>query len=230
MSAGVSPREACGSMRSFFAKCVVIGIVAGGFTLTGDLARLADRGRRVLEAHTVPGFGGAEASPMDHPAAPGQAVAAPAPEPVTAAAAMNAQPSGPSADTRTAGSLAPIARPVPPPASGPERIDLATLSPGRRVLIWVRHPRGPRPARIEVLAFDIIDPASGEALEHSYGEPAAPDAPPIAGWHRRVVVGRSTGGTITKGGPLTVVPILGINGTGPEETLGIVAAIDREDH
>ena len=41
-------------MQSFLAKCAALGIVAGGFTLTGDVGRLADRGRQLLDARTVP--------------------------------------------------------------------------------------------------------------------------------------------------------------------------------
>ena len=41
-------------MQSFLVKCAALGIVAGGFTLTGDVGRLADRGRRLLDARTVP--------------------------------------------------------------------------------------------------------------------------------------------------------------------------------
>jgi heat shock protein HtpX len=59
-------------MQSFLAKCAAVGIVAGGFTLTGDVGRLAERGQRLLDAQTVP----SETPPAEPPAA--VAAAAPA--------------------------------------------------------------------------------------------------------------------------------------------------------
>ena len=41
-------------MQSFLAKCAAFGIVAGGFTLTGDVGRFVERGQRLLDARTVP--------------------------------------------------------------------------------------------------------------------------------------------------------------------------------
>ena len=41
-------------MQSFLAKCPALGIVAGGFTLAGDVCRLEERGQRLVDARTVP--------------------------------------------------------------------------------------------------------------------------------------------------------------------------------
>lgn len=228
-------------MQSFLAKCAAVGIVAGGFTLTGDLGRLADRGRRLLEARTVP----SETTP-EPPAASGTAAAAAPVAP--GATAVAAAPVAPDAAAAAAGPTmpeparspgrvpaadAPVGLAVavpPPPASGPESLDLSRLSAGRRVLVWVKRTGGPGRARsIDLVAFDVIDAASGEALEHrhaalSHGGEAPVHAPP-----RRVVVGSESGGRISKTAPLRVAPLLGVNGVGRAEDLGTVVAIDLAD-
>ena len=58
-------------MQSFLAKCAALGIVAGGFTLTGDVGRLVERGQRLLDAQTVP----SETPPAEPPAAVAAAAA-----------------------------------------------------------------------------------------------------------------------------------------------------------
>jgi hypothetical protein len=54
------PATARSIMQSFFAKFAAVGIVAGGFTLTGDAWRLMERGQRLLDARTVPSEAPAE--------------------------------------------------------------------------------------------------------------------------------------------------------------------------
>lgn len=229
-------------MQSFLAKCAALGIVAGGFTLTGDVGRLADRGRRLLEARTVPSETSSEELAADSPA--------PAPSaPEVAAPVQSAvrQPSGqtpaavqPAATgTRNQASAssgfplvdAPVGRAVDvpsPPSRGPDSIDLRQVSAGSRLLVWVRRSSVTSRARaMDLIALDLIDPASGEALEHRHaalthgGEPDSVHAAP-----RRVVIARDAAGRIAKGGMLRVASVHGVVGLGREETIGTIVAID----
>lgn len=238
-------------MQSFLAKCAALCIVAGGFALTGDIGRLAARGRRLLEARTVP----SEAQTREQPAEYSVAPAAPPhadttqPDPDTATATKPPEQSfAPNAPTPSAkpGVLlldAPIGRPVAvpaPPANGPDVVELRHVPPGSRVLVWVRRSGFMSRARsIDLVALDLIDPNTGEALEHRHAtlsqgnEPTAVHAAP-----RRVVISQERGtyaGTfpakahvegIVRGGLLRVTPVHGIAGLGREETVGTVVAVD----
>ena len=67
------------------------------------------------------------------------------------------------------------------PTSSPESIDLATLSPGDRIVVWVGR-RGSRKgtAGSMTIALDVIDPKSAEVLEQRHaggGEQGASHAP-----------------------------------------------------
>jgi len=228
-------------MQSFLAKCAALGIVAGGFTLTGDLGRLADRGRRLIEATGVPTDGSpghaepAAAAVAPAGAAPSAAAPAPAPVPAVpaqpaAAAHAAAPPAKPQVRPLSgdAPADAPIGRPVPPlPSSGGvAAVDLRQIAPGSRVLVWVRRPgaavlgHGDR----ELIALDVIDPATGEALEH---RPAAVgDRSPSHAVPRRVAVAADQPGRIARGDTLRLAPVRGVNGTGSVEEIGRVLAID----
>jgi hypothetical protein len=215
-------------MQSFLAKCAVLGIVAGGFTLTGDLGRLADRGRRLIDATGVPTDGSpghaepAAAAVASAGAAPSAAAPTPAPVP-----AVRAQPQARPLPG-DAPADAPIGRPVPPlPSSGGvAAVDLRQIDPGSRVLVWVRRPgaavlgHGDR----ELIALDVIDPSTGEALEH---RPAAVgDRSPSHAVPRRVAVAADQPGRIARGDTLRLAPVRGVNGTGSVEEIGRVLAID----
>ena len=66
-----------------------------------------------------------------------------------------------------AGVAAPLGRRVSrplPPADSPALLDLAALRAGDRLLIWVGRPA----SNATVIAFDIVDPVAGEALEHRH--------------------------------------------------------------
>jgi hypothetical protein len=229
-------------MQSFLAKCAALGIVAGGFTLTGDLGRLADRGRRLIDATGVPTDGSpGHAAPAAAPAGPAPLAAAPAPAPVPAptpagsaqpAAAAHAAVAPVKAQARPLpGDVppdAPVGRPVPPlPSSGGvAAVDLRQIAPGSRVLVWVRRPgaaalgHGDR----ELIALDVIDPSTGEALEH---RPAAVgDRSPSHAVPRRVAVAADQPGRIARGDALRLAPVRGVNGTGSVEEIGRVLAID----
>ena len=212
-------------MQSFLVKCAALGIVAGGFTLTGDVGRLADRGRRLLDARTVPSetpadqtTGGHEAT-IQSTAAP-QAAPAPAPTPAPA----RTLPSVPLLD-------APIGRAVavpPPPAKGPDSIDLRQVPAGSRVLVWVRRPGSTGRSRsTDLIALDLIDPNTGEALEHRHAamthgsEGTTGYAAP-----RRVVITRDATNKIAKGAMLRIAPLHGVIGLGSEDAIGTVLAVE----
>lgn len=232
-------------MQSFLAKCAALGIVAGGFTLTGDVQRLAERGSRFLDARTIPSEMTSEeqaAEPRD-PITAGSNASAPAPvmespalgqpaaagSPPTAAATPPA-PTVPSVPLHDA----PIGRVVAvpaPPANGPDMIDLRRVPAGSRLLVWVRRSGWTSRTRsMDLIALDLIDPNTGEALEHrhaamSHGsEPTAVHAAP-----RRVVIARDTTGGLAKGSLLRVTPVHGVAGLGREETIGTVQAVDVQD-
>lgn len=224
-------------MQSFLPKCAAVGIVAGGFALTGDLGLLAERGRQLLDARTIPAHAGADAAPP--PAAASPAVQAPALQPAHAVQASAGQaPAGPaSAATASAAPSRPdrgdapwgrAAAVPPPPAAGPDAIDVARLPAGTRLLVWVRRPGGPARGRgLDMIALDIIDPDSGAALEQRHaalghgGDPA-----PVHAAARRVVIVRDATGRVARGGTLRVAAVHGVNGTAPAEDIGSIVAFD----
>jgi hypothetical protein len=242
-------------MQSFLAKCAAVGIVAGGFAATGDLGRLAERGQQLLEARTVPHEPTAEspAEPNLAAAAAPPAAASPAFEkpqaaqpfsPSSGAASGTSAPTVPqaaspaspaaglfSAPDATAALGRPVAVPAPP-STGPDSIDVRRLAAGQRVLVWIRKPGITTAGRtVDLLALDIIDPATAAALEYRHlaehhaptasSTPAAVHAAP-----RRIVIGPTDAGRITKGMSLRVAPVRGVHGAGPAEALGTVLALD----
>jgi hypothetical protein len=230
-------------MQSFLAKCAALGIVAGGFTLTGDVGRLADRGQRLLDARTVPSETPTHQATDDHDAT-AQATAAPQAAPAPSAAAQPpvgvlaaAAPPAVSAPApaRTLPSVplldAPVGRAVaipPPPAKGPDSIDLRQVPAGSRVLVWVRRSGAlGRSRSTDLIALDLIDPNTGEALEHRHAamthgsEDTTVHAAP-----RRVVITRDATHTIAKGSMLRITPLHGVIGLGSEEAIGTVLAVE----
>jgi hypothetical protein len=226
-------------MQSFLAKCAALGIVAGGFAVTGDLGRLADRGRRLLEASTVPSetttesaAGAADAPPrvMDStPAAEPLPVSQPAIQPAAASQPLAAD-SG-RATPRETLSDAPIGRTfvVPaPPVAGPDSVDLERLAAGNRLLVWVRRPGSANSNRTtDLIALDLIAPHAGEALEHRHAALThGSETSPVHAAPRRVVITRDASGRVTKGSVLRLSPMRGVNGLGNEETVGTILAVD----
>ena len=211
-------------MQSFLAKCAALGIVAGGFTLTGDVGRLADRGRRLLDARTVPSETPTDQTTGGHEATI-QATAVPQAAPTPAPA--RTLPSVPLLD-------APMGRAVavpPPPAKGPDSIDLRQVPAGSRVLVWVRRPGSTSRSRsTDLIALDLIDPNSGEALEHRHAAMThGSEGTTVHAAPRRVVITRDATNKIAKGAMLRIAPLHGVNGLGPEEQIGTVLAIDVKD-
>jgi hypothetical protein len=126
---------------------------------------------------------------------------------------------------------APIGRAVavpPPPAKGPDSIDLRQVSAGSRVLVWVRRPGSTgRSKSTDLIALDLIDPNTGEALEHRHaamthgsGDTTVHAAP------RRVVITRDATHKIAKGAMLRITPLHGVIGLGSEEAIGTVLAVE----
>jgi hypothetical protein len=134
---------------------------------------------------------------------------------------------------------APVGRAVfvpAPPASGPDSIDLRQVTAGSRLLIWIRRP-GASARSVDLIALDIIDPISGEALEHRHaaltvgavgvhGTVGAPGtgATTVHAAPRRVVITRNAASCITKGSTLRIAPLHGVNGLGSEEHVGTILA------
>jgi len=231
-------------MQSFLAKCAALGIVAGGFTLTGDVGRLAERGQRLLDARTVPSETPAE------PMTEGHAASAQASETPQAAAApvMAPQPAGQLATTTTVPTAAPAPAPAraltsvplldapigravavpPPPAKGPDSIDLRHVPSGTRMLVWVKRSGSTGRSRsTDLIALDLIDPNTGEALEHRHAAMThGSEGTTVHAAPRRVVITRDATGRIAKGAMLRVTPLHGVIGLGSEEAIGTVLALD----
>jgi hypothetical protein len=221
-------------MQTFLAKCTALAVLLGGFFFTGDVAKLAERGKKLLNATRVPEAGLAEALPLEASTAPYQptlpVAAKPTPRPESqpaVAAAPEPLAAEPVLNPRTPHPHAPlghrITRPVPP-ANAPAALELASLRAGDRLLVWV----GRSPATTAVIAYDIVDPAAGEALEHRHlfeDESAAVHAVP-----RRVqLAGNSLrAGWVTRGGMIRLQPAGIVHGAGKAqqaEMLGPVWAL-----
>jgi hypothetical protein len=229
-------------MQSFLAKCAALGIVAGGFTLTGDVGRLADRGQRLLDAHTVPSETPAASATDGHDGSARAAEApaavsaqAPAAPPQPAVQPTTAVPPPATAPARSLPSVplldAPIGRTVaipPLPAKGPDSIDLRHVPAGSRVLVWIRRPGSTGRSRsTDMVALDLIDPNTGEALEHRHAARShGREGTTVHAAPRRGVITRDSTGRIAKGATLKVAPLHGVIGLGNEEALGTVLAVD----
>ena len=217
-------------MQTFLAKCTALAVLLGGFFVTGDVAKLAEQCTKLLNATTVPEASLAEALPSEPAvAAPYQAAAPAPPQPVPSPAQPEAQSAA--APMPTAPEPAPAAhpraplghrvtRPVPP-ADSPAALELATLRAGDRLLIWV----GRSPSTMAVIAYDIVDPAAGEALEHRHlfeDEDAAVHAVP-----RRVQIAGDSmrGGLIMRGGMLRLLPTGIVHNAGAAQQAEVIGPV-----
>lgn len=214
-------------MTNLFAKVATLGIIAAGFTLTGDLGRLAQRGMDVIQAADVAVDRPAQPRPASGPqpgaapaelTRPGPAVA-PQPAAVVPLPAAEAQrPRGPAAVRKPAAETA-----MQPPVAGPVTVSWASLAAGDRLVLWLG------PATSRCLVLDIVDPASGAAVAYEAaaisrdGRPLTAAGPP-----RRVIVGRPPervpGKSLERGG-LVYVAEVGIAATGEGRWLGPITAI-----
>jgi len=254
-------------MRSFIAKCAILGLLVAGFAFTGDAGRFLARGKGVLEATTVPRadadaqpqppFTAPATAPASHPAAAEQALppATPRGEASPSGTHAEASPSGTRAEASPSGTRAEASpsgtrAPSPPadapvaggptgklPLEGPSSVVLADLAAGDRVVVWVRR-RGDR-AAFDTLAYEMIDPAGGDAIEV---RGAAHDAGQASHAPRRRV--RITGsvpesrfrtassavadGRVVCRRALAIAPIgtSGRDTAAPAETIGPVVAIE----
>ncbi len=226
-------------MQSFLAKCAALGIVAGGFTLTGDVGRLAERGQRLLDARTVPSeapsepvTNGLDATRQTEAPQPAPAVASQSagqPPPATAPASPSPAPTRPLPSVPLLD--APVGRTVaipPPPTNGPDSVDLRQLPAGSRMLVWVRRPGSTGRSRsADLIALDLIDPNTGEALEHRHAAMThGSEGTTVYAAPRRVVITRDAANRIAKGGTLRITPLHGVIGLGNEEAIGTVLAVE----
>lgn len=221
-------------MQSLIARCFALALIAGGFALTGDIPRLIERGRRVIEGRSTRTKAPATAddeqpTPFAEPPESAAAAVTPGPAPAAAAEAqpVAAAPSPP-ARSRDPSAGDPVGRRVAlpsPPADGPSSVEPRALAVGDRVLVWlkpeVRANRGG-----DLIALDIIEPGSAEALFHRHAALAYADKGGVQAAPRRVVIGTGSAARISRGERLRIAPVRGVNGRGGHEDLGAVAAVD----
>jgi hypothetical protein len=195
-------------MQSLPATLATIALLGAGFAVTGDLRRFAERATRFLNATAIP-IGGSDAA---------GAQAAPAPPPAAHAPTITAPKSTPAVHRD-----APLGRPVDSlrlPTSTLDTVDLRSLAPGARVTLWVGSPTA-------TLAFDVVDPASGEVLEQSASQPGG--GPQVVSRRLQLEGASSLPTRIDRGGMLRLTPLgvaYGGRPAGPAETLGPVRAIE----
>jgi hypothetical protein len=144
-------------MRTFLARCSMLGILVGGFSLTGDAGWIMSKGQSLLNATTVP----SAADAGDEPPAPEPAAEfAPPPQPPTQPPAERVH-----VDVQVAPSLAAPAE-LPPPGGGQAVVDdMVDPATGeaiqqpvtRRVRIGGLH----EPSRIERGGMIVVQPRTG---------------------------------------------------------------------
>jgi hypothetical protein len=125
-------------MRTFLARCGTLGLLCGGFALTGDAGWVISRGTSLLNATSFPTPASDAAatvppSPADEPPVARQPVVETLVNPTLAAPTV-----------------------APPADGGLTAVDLRLLHTGDRVVIWA----GGMPT-----VFDIVDPAVGGAIQ-----------------------------------------------------------------
>lgn len=218
-------------MSSILSRFAAIGIIAGGFALTGDLGKLAKRGLDVVNSRDVP-----TATPEESGMSPAATALADAATRdvdrivATAEAVANGSPVQSSTPPGSPQGKAVIARDTDfrPPQHGIDTIELSSLTAGNRIVVWLAMPRRSGGRAYRCLVFDVVDPAAGEALAYEAvsfaadGSPQATAAPP-----RRVrLQGDGHGGAVAKSGLIDVQRRgVAADGVG-HETIGPVAALD----
>jgi len=226
---------AAAAPMSILSRLAAVGLVAGGFALTGDLGRLADTGLRVLNARDVPAPR-AEDVPPAEPAAPAL-TALPetaAPTPVTAKPAVESAAAGTPAPSPAPATAPPVIRSgdLRPPAGGPEEVAIGSLDAGSRVVMWIAVRRGAGPSAYRCLVLDLVDPAAGEALLYEAvsftadGRPAAAASAP-----RRIRLAGDPAATTIRRGQFTAYQPLGTSAVADRahaesESVGPIVAID----
>ena len=80
---------------------------------------------------------------------------------------------------------------------------------------------------MDLLRLDLIDPNTGEALEHRHADMThGSESTTIHAASRRIVITLDNRGRIAKNEMLRLAPLHGVNGLGAEESIGQVLAID----
>jgi hypothetical protein len=221
-------------LKTFLSRCAAVGLIAGGFAITGDLSRLMARGTHLLNATTIP---------QESPAAPVEGVPSPAntqpPGQIPAMSAAADQPTAavplPSAVPSVAAQSAPAADPFDapvgrrvshpvPPADALERLDTGSLQPGDRLLVWI----GGRGGQHAVIAFDLIDPAVGEAIEHRHVFTDLDDEGVQVAGRRVRFAGATNPRQIAVADQILLLPIGIVHGSAAAEPLGPVTAIQLQ--
>ena len=96
------------------------------------------------------------------------------------------------------------------------------------MLVWVRRPGSAGRSRsTDLIALDLIDPNTGEALEHRHAAMThGSEGTTVHAAPRRVVITRDATNRIAKGGTLRITPLHGVIGLGNEEAIGTVLAVE----
>lgn len=170
-------------MQNLLPKTLALLLMTGGFAATGDLAWVTGLGVRLVNARTIPTEDRPQQAAPEAPLPPMPAAhplpsAAPALAPATNAAVFR--------------------DPLPPATCSPQ-IQLDSLSPGDRLIVWLAAP-AVATAQQPWIAFDLIDPVRLEAIAH--GGSTSPRRVRL-----RVLAGRGTGTVLAKGSSLLVTPI-----------------------
>jgi len=199
-------------MQTSFGTLAAMAIIAAGFFLTGDLSWCVERISRVLD-------GGSRAAPPSPEAGPESEAVPPATG--TAAATPETEPpaSGPARDRPSRAAT----RPHGPPTASLERVDLATVTPARRVVVWTAAAGGP-----QCHVLHPLDPASGAALLQRRSREG--DGPAIrVAVFPGVTAADPAGSLLVRGGRMRVRPLGIAHGEGgAEETLGPILALAVE--
>lgn len=191
-------------MNGFFSKVMVVGLVGGGLYLTGDLEWIMDRTGSWARGETA----ATPASPTDSATETAPLAGASAAQPIAAPGPPAAPETAPTADGSSGGPLP--AGGVPLPELSHEQVHVPSLRAGDRILARSTY---------EVVAFDLIDPRSGEAVEHRHAllSPGIVTATALT-TPRRVVLPAM----LAVGQPLTFPSVNG----GQESTLPPVGGIE----
>lgn len=173
-------------MQGFVAKTFVLGLIAAGFFMTGDLPWISEQARNWAQGHSV-------ASPGEKPAfeearpQPQKVVAPPQEKDASQAASETVrQPGTETSDTSAVST--PQTAVVGLPSMTAQQVNVTQLQAGDRILVRTDY---------ELVAYDLIDPQLGDAVEHrhaiigAYASAAALTAPRRVLLPNELTVGRS---------------------------------------